>query len=291
MDFSQLVPLLFIGIASGMVTFLAAGGVAIVMSGMNILNFGQGAFFMLGAYLCFAMVRTLNFWVALILGPLAVAILAGLVELLLRPLYGKSLLYQFLLTIGVAFAMTDGMQYIWGKAPKVVPVPILLGGTVSFLGLDFPVYYIFIMIVSGLIAIGIWLMFDKTKLGMLFRAIISDRTMVSVLGINVKILFTTMFMFGVGLSGVAGVLMSPLLGIDASSSMAVLYTVMVVMVVGGLGSMSGAFFAALIVGVINALGSMLLPWFYTLIPATLMIVVLLAKPEGLFVKREGFSLK
>jgi branched-chain amino acid transport system permease protein len=178
------------------------------------------------------------------------------------------------------------MQLIWGKAYKVVLVPSFLNGTVTFLGMDFPTYYIFIISISGLIAIGLWLMFERTKLGMMFRAIISDRGMVGNLGINVSLLFSIMFMFGVWLSGVAGVLMAPIIGIDAQFSMQVLFSVMTVLVIGGLKSMRGAFFAALIVGLANALGSMFLPWFYTLIPAALMIIVLVVRPQGLFLKAE-----
>jgi len=184
----------------------------------------------------------------------------------------------------VAFVIIDGIQTIWGKAINTVLVPDSLSPTVSFLGLDFPTYYIFIIIISGLIALGLWLMFEKTKLGMLFRAIISDRPMVANLGVDVTRLFSIMFMFGVWLSGVAGVLMAPIIGLDAQMSMQVLFSIMTVLVIGGLTSMRGAFLAALIVGIANALGSMLLPWFYTLIPAVLMIIVLLIKPDGLFVK-------
>jgi branched-subunit amino acid ABC-type transport system permease component len=269
-----------------MVTFLMAGGVSLVMSGMNIINFSQGAFFMIGAFLCFSIVKIWGFWVALILAPLGVAALGGIVELLLRPLYGKSMLYQLLLTMGIAFVFIDGMQTIWGKSFKIVTVPSVLNSSVAFMGIDFPTYYIFIISISGIIALGLWLMFEKTKLGMLFRAIISDREMVSNLGINVALLFSVMFMFGVWLSGVAGVIMAPIIGIDAQFSMQVLFSVMTVLIIGGLKSMRGAFYAALIVGVANALGSMYLPWFYTLIPSALMIIVLLVKPQGLFAKSE-----
>jgi branched-chain amino acid transport system permease protein len=284
MDLVGLIRQLMMGVSSGMVTFLMAAGVSLVMSGMGVINFGQGAFFMLGAFLCFSLVHVLNFWWALLLAPLAVACLGGLTEFLLRPLYGKSILYQLLATMGVAFIIVDGIQTIWGKSINTVPVPEILSPSVTFLGLDFPTYYIFIIIISGLIALGLWLMFEKTKLGMLFRAIISDRPMVANLGVDVARLFSIMFMFGVWLSGVAGVLMSPIIGLDAQMAMQVLFTIMTVLVIGGLTSMRGAFFAALIVGIANALGSMLLPWFYTLIPAALMIIVLLIKPQGLFGK-------
>lgn len=277
---------LLMGVSSGMVTFLMAAGMSLVMSGMNIINFGQGAFFVLGAFLCYWLSTVMNFWWALVIAPLIVAVLGGLTEFLLRPLYGKSILYQLLLTMGVAFAIVDGIRTIWGKSIKTIMVPAFLSSTVSFLGLDFPTYYIFIIVISGLVALGLWLMFEKTKLGMLFRAIISDRAMVGNLGINVALIFSLMFMFGVWLSGVAGVLMAPIIGIDSQLAIQVLFTLMTVLIIGGLKSMRGAFFAALIVGIANSLGSMLLPWFYTLIPAVLMIIVLLIRPAGLFGKPE-----
>ena len=284
MDLVVLMRQVVMGISSGMVTFLMAAGVSIVMSGMAIINFGQGAFFMLGAFICFSLVHVLNFWWALLLAPLVVAALGGLTEFLLRPLYGKSMLYQLLATMGVAFIIIDGIQTIWGKSINTVLPPEALSSTVVLLGLDFPTYYIFIIIISGLLALGLWLMFEKTKLGMLFRAITTDRPMVSNLGVDVARLFSIMFMFGVWLSGVAGVLMAPIIGLDAQMSMQVLFTIMTVLVIGGLKSMRGVLFSALIVGQANALGSMLLPWFYTLIPAALMIIVLLVKPQGLFGK-------
>ena len=277
---------LLMGVSSGMVTFLMAAGMSLVMSGMNIINFGQGAFFILGAFLCYWLSTVMNFWWALVIAPLIVAVLGGLTEFLLRPLYGKSILYQLLLTMGVAFAIVDSIRTIWGKSIKTIMVPAFLSSTVSFLGLDFPTYYIFIIVISGLVALGLWMMFEKTKLGMLFRAIISDRAMVGNLGINVALIFSLMFMFGVWLSGVAGVLMAPIIGIDSQLAIQVLFTLMTVLIIGGLKSMRGAFFAALIVGIANSLGSMLLPWFYTLIPAVLMIIVLLIKPAGLFGKPE-----
>jgi branched-subunit amino acid ABC-type transport system permease component len=121
---------------------------------------------------------------------------------------------------------------------------------------------------------------------MMFRAIISDRPMVSNLGVNVSLLFSVMFMFGVWLSGVAGVITAPIMGINAQQSMNVLFSVMTVLIIGGLKSMRGAFFAALIVGIVNALGSLWIQAYYSLIPAALMIIVLLVKPTGLFARAE-----
>jgi len=286
MDSSQLVRQLIMGISSGMILFLMAAGVSLVMSGMNIINFGQGAFFIFGSFMCFTVAKALNLWWALLLGPLVVAGLAGLAELLLRPLYGKSILYQLLLTMGVAFLLIDGMNVVWGRQIRVTPLPQTLNRTVPLMGLDFPIYYLFIIAISALIAIGLWLMFERTRLGMIFRAIISNRTMVGNLGINVTLLFTIMFMFGVWLSGIGGALMAPIIGINAETSMDFLFTMMTVLVIGGLKSMRGAFFAALMVGIIKAIGSLLLPWVYALIPAILMVIVLLVRPQGLFARTE-----
>jgi branched-subunit amino acid ABC-type transport system permease component len=187
----------------------------------------------------------------------------------------------------VAFLITDGMTAIWGYSMRVVIVPHLLSSTFVLLGIDFPVYYVFIICVSGLVALGLRLMFDRTRLGMLFRAIISDREMVESLGVNVKLLYTVMFMFGVGLSGMAGVLMAPIMGIAVQQSMTIRFSVMTVLIIGGISSMSGALYASLIVGLVSAFGSMFLPWFYSLIPAVLMIVVLLVRPQGLFAAKES----
>ena len=209
-------------------TFLMAAGVSLVMSGMGIINFGQGAFFMLGAFLCFSLVHVLNFWWALLLAPLAVAFLGGLTEFLLRPLYGKSILYQLLATMGVAFIIVDGIQTIWGNSINTVLPPEVLSPAVSFLGLDFPTYYIFIIIISGLIALGLWLCSRRQSLACCFGPLSATGRWLSNLGVDVARLFSIMFMFGVWLCGVAGVLMAPIIGLDAQMSMQVLFTIMTV---------------------------------------------------------------
>ncbi len=287
MEPAQLLCQFMVGVGGGMILFLMAAGVSIIVSGMNLINFVQGAFFMLGALMCYSLSQVLNFWWALLFGPLAVACVGGFAELLLRPLYRKTMLYQLLITMGLAFLIIDGMDAIWGREVKVVALPDYLNTTTPILGLDFPMYYIFIVAASGVIAAGLWLMFEKTRIGMIFRAIISNRPMVDCLGINVTLLFSIMFAFGVWLSGLAGVLMAPIIGIDPQGSMDILFSMMTVLVIGGIKSMKGAFFAALLVGVINAFGSMFLPWFYALIPAALMIIVLLIRPQGLFGEKEG----
>jgi branched-chain amino acid transport system permease protein len=283
MEISSFVRQLLVGISSGMITFVGAAGVSLVCSGMNLLNFAQGAFMMLGAFLAFSLVPILGFWWALLIAPLGVAAVGGLVEFLLRPLYRKNMLYQLILTMGIGFVMIDAMQLIWGPFIKTVKTPVLFDTpSIAMLGTKFPVYYFVIIVIAGLFAIGLWLMFERTKLGMTFRAIISDRPMVEALGINVTSLYSIMFMLGVWMSGVAGVLISPIIAIFPQKSMDILFSIMTVIIIGGLTSMKGAFFAALLVGIALSLGSLYLSWFYTLLPGLLMIAVLLIRPQGLF---------
>jgi branched-chain amino acid transport system permease protein len=286
MDAADFLRQLIIGISSGMVTFLGAAGVSLVVSGMNLFNFAQGAFLMLGAYICYSVTRIMDFWWALLIAPIGVAIIGGITELLMRSLYKRNMLFQLILTMGIAFVMADGIQLIWGTLMKTVTAPVFFSKTFPLLGKPFPTYYVLIIVIAGLFAIVLWFMFEKTKLGMVFRAIISDREMVDSLGINVTLLYSIMFMIGVWMSGLAGVLMAPIMGISSQKSFEILFSIMTVIVIGGITSMRGALYAALIVGIANALGSLYLPWFYTLIPGFLMVIVLIIKPQGLFGRRE-----
>ena len=155
---------------------------------------------MLGSFPLFCLDASGKFLRGLVLGSVIVAVIGGLAEMLLRPVYGKSMMYQMLVTIGLAFVLMDSMATIWGRDIKVIQIPEILSSAVSIMGVSFPTYRIFMIIVSIIFSIGLWLMFEKTKLGMTFRAIISNRTMVSNLGINVPFLFSIMFMFGIWLS-------------------------------------------------------------------------------------------
>ena len=285
MDLSALIRQLIIGLSSGMTTYLMAAGLALVMSGMGVINFGQGAFYVLGAYVCFWVSSNVSFWAGLIAAMIIVGLAGGIVEFLLRPLYGKGMLYQMLLTMGISYILVDFMTLAFGYTNKMTKTPDALKGTINLLGSTFPKYYLFIIGVSALVAIAFALMFKKTRLGMMFRAIIVDRQMVNDLGINVKLLYSVMFMLGVALSALGGALMAPTSGLTPGASNNVMSSVFTVLIIGGLTNIQGCLYAALIVGVINAFGAMFLPQYYSLIPATLMVLVLIIKPQGLFAKK------
>lgn len=290
MTLSQLVLALVVGLASGMISYLTASGMSLIISGMGTINFGQGAFYILGAMLCYYSVRAnVPFIAALLIGFLVPAAIGALVEFLLRPVYGLDMTYSMLITMGVSYMLCDGMSFLWGNTVRATPVPQMLNGAVRIASMNiaFPVYYVFIIVFAALIALALKLMFNKTKLGIYFRAIISDRHMVECLGINVQLLFTVMFMIGLGLGGIAGALNAPISGLTPQQGLSVFNQVFPVLLVGGLDNMDGALPAALVLGVASALAAIFIPTYYNLVPNLIMVIVMFFKPNGLFARKEG----
>ena len=290
MTLSQLVLALVVGLASGMISYLTASGMSLIISGMGTINFGQGAFYILGAMLCYYSVRAnVPFIAALLIGFLVPAAIGALVEFLLRPIYGLDMTYSMLITMGVSYMLCDGMSFLWGNTVRATPVPQMLNGAVRIASMNiaFHAYYVFIIVFAALIALALKLMFNKTKLGIYFRAIISDRHMVECLGINVQLLFTVMFMIGLGLGGIAGALNAPISGLTPQQGLSVFNQVFPVLLVGGLDNMDGALPAALVLGAASALAAIFIPTYYNLVPNLIMVIVMFFKPNGLFARKEG----
>ena len=282
----RLVLLLLTGISSGMITYLAAAGLSIVIAGMDMINFGAGAYYMMGAFLCFQISRSAGFGVALLVVPIAIAVLGLLTECLLRPLYTREKIYQLLLTIGMGYILQDVMVAIWGYRMYTVKLPSMLRGVLWIGQSAFPVYYVFAIIVASAIALALMIMFYKTKIGIIFRAIISDRNMVNVLGINVTLMFTLMFMLAMWLTGLAGALVSPTISVTSTDTLSIFVATMTALRIGGWKSLRGAFGGALLIGIVNAFGAMYLGWYYSIIPTVIMLIVLMVKPKGLFADKE-----
>ena len=197
--------------------------------------------------------------------------------------------YSMLITMGVSYMLCDLMSMMWGNTVRATPVPAAFGGAIRVAGLNvaFPAYYMFIIAFSALIAIAMRLMFNKTKLGIYFRAIISDRHMVECLGINVQRLFTVMFMIGLGLGGIAGALNAPISGLTPGQGLTVFNSVFPVLLVGGLDNMDGALPAALVIGLASAYAAIFMPTYYNLVPSVIMVIVAFFKPKGLFARKEA----
>lgn len=275
------------GISSGMVSYLEVAGMSLIISGMNMVNFGQGAFFVLGTYLTYSLVPVIGFIPSLIVVPLIVGALGWFVEVSVRPLLGKEMLYVMLFTFGISYIVCDGMVMIWGYSIRLLTLPRFLSGAVAIFGIKFPIYYLFMIVVGAIIAFVFWFMMNKTKLGMLMRAIIKDREMVACLGINVNRLFSVMFMIGMATAGLGGVLNAPITGMSPKEGLSVFGNIMPILMIGGMRNMNGCLPAALLVGLINAFGAIYLPQLYNLLPAALMVVCMLIKPNGIFEKREA----
>ena len=290
MTLSEFVLALIVGLASGMISYLTASGMSLIISGMGTINFGQGAFYILGAFLCYYSVKAgVPFILALLIGFAIPALLGIIVEYLIRPVFGLDMNYSMLITMGVSYILTDFMSFIWGNTVRATPVPRALGGAIVIPGakIAFPAYYLFIIVFAAVIALLLQLMFSKTKLGIYFRAIISDRHMVECLGINVQFLFTVMFMIGLGLGGIAGALNAPISGLTPGQALFIFNSVFPVLLVGGLNSMSGALPAALFIGLASSFAAIFIPTYYNLVPSVIMVVVMFIRPNGLFGKKEA----
>ena len=278
---------LITGISNGMVSYLMVAGVSLIISGMNMVNFGQGAFYVLGTYMTYTIAAEIGFVPALFIVPVAVGIIGYFIEKATRPLFGKNMLYIMLLTYGAAYMICDMIVMIWGYSIRLLALPKFLRGGMKIFGINFPIYYLFEIAVAAVIAFAFWYMINRTKLGMLTRAIISDRPMVANLGVNVNQMFSILFMIGIGIAGLGGVLNAPITGMSPKDGLSVFGNVMPILVIGGLRNMDGCLPAALLVGLVNAFGAVYLPQYYNVLPAALMVISMAINPQGLFTKREA----
>lgn len=276
---------LTIGLSAGLMTYLTASGMSLIVAGMGTMNFGQGAFYILGAYICYYATRSgVPFVLALVMGLLIPGLVGAILEYLMRPLYGKDMTLSLLITMGFSYILCDAMVAVFGYQVRATPLPGFLKGHIQIqsIGIKFPIYYLFAIGVSLLIAFCLWLMMNKTKLGMYFRAIISDRKMVENLGINVNFLYTVMFIIGTGLGGLAGALNAPIQGISPKAGLTIFASVMPALQIGGMGNMKGCLPAAAILGIITGIAAMIIPTYYNCVASAVMVIILFFRPKGLF---------
>nr|WP_232474664.1 branched-chain amino acid ABC transporter permease [Roseomonas rubea] len=250
------------GLQLGVLLFLVAAGLTLVFGVMDFINLAHGVQYMLGAYLGAAFAAaTGSFWLGLALA-LPAALAAGLLlELLVfRHLYDRDHLSQVLATFGVILVLNEGVKVVWGAAPLQVPIPPLLEGGIEIMpGLQYPIYRVAVL-GAGIATAGLlWWLVERTRAGMLVRAGATNPAMVSALGVDVRQLFTMVFAFGAMLAGFAGVLAGPIFSVEPGMGDNVLILAFVVIVIGGIGSIRGAFVAALLVGLIDTLGKSLMP--------------------------------
>jgi branched-chain amino acid transport system permease protein len=271
------------GIGIGMLYFLLAVGLSIVFGLLRFVNFAHGAFYLLGAYLCYqAMQWRLNFWAALVLVPLLVGALGWLAEkLLLRRVYAKPHEFHILVTVGLALAVQEIVIVFWGPLGNSVPTPDLLQGVVMWGDFIYPKYRLFVIGFTAVLAVALWWVLEGTRLGSAVRAGSESTEMVSLLGINVFRVFSLVFALGAATAALAGVLAAPIRGAEPFMGVEALGVAFVVVVIGGLGSFGGALVGGLLIGIVQSLMSTIWPPGASLMIYIAMAAVLLLRPHGL----------
>ncbi|WP_165857538.1 branched-chain amino acid ABC transporter permease [Marinobacter sp. JSM 1782161] len=273
------------GLQYGLLLFLIASGLTLVFGVMGILNLAHGSMYMVGAYLVWYFVTVTGSFTLAALLSAAIALALGILieRVLIQRLYHRNHLDQVLLTIGMIFVFNALQSILWGNDPYGVAVPAALDASIPFTeNSSYPVYRIFAAVLCIAIAAALYFMVSRTRLGMLIRAGESNREMVEALGVNIKSLYTIVFAIGVMLAAVSGIIAAPIRSIVPGMGESVLITCFVVVVVGGMGSIRGAFVGALLVGLISTFAAVLMPGLSNMIIYIFMILVLLVKPQGLF---------
>ena len=271
------------GIGIGMLYFLLAVGLSIVFGLLRFVNFAHGAFYLIGAYFCYQMTRWgWSFWWTLLLAPLAVGAIGWLTEkLLLRHVYAKPHEFHILVTVGLALVVQELVILQWGPLGDSVAVPELLQGVVMWGGFVYPKYRLFVIGFTAVLALLLWWLLEGTRLGSAVRAGSESTEMVSLLGLNVFAIFSLVFALGAATAALAGVLAAPIRGAEPFMGIEALGVAFVIVVVGGLGSFSGALVGGLLIGIVQSVMSTLWPEGARLMIYVAMAAVLLLRPHGL----------
>jgi branched-chain amino acid transport system permease protein len=305
MDWSLIVVQFLNGLQFGILLFLLAAGLTLIFGIMDFVNLAHGSLYMVGAFFCATFTQLSgSFGLAILLALPAVAVVGILVELIVvRTLYQRDHLDHVLATFGLILCFDTLVQMIWGPQGMAIPLPAVLNGQISILpGIEFPTYRILIIVTGLAVAAGLYVLVNHTRIGMLIRAGASNRTMASALGVNIRNLFTLLFALGAVLAGLAGIMIAPITEASIGMGNDIIIVAFVVIIIGGIGSVKGAFIAALIIGLIDTLGRPCLdgllklfmspqnaetaaPALSAMLIYVLMAVILALRPQGLFPPR------
>ena len=274
------------GVALGALYAMLAIGLSLIFGMLTVVNFAHGAFYMVGAFLgVYFLTLTGNFWISLVLTPLAVGALGLLTErFMVRPLYGRGIDYPLLLTFGLSYVLIEAMRVVFGIEGLPSTTPDSLKGAVN-LGIGyFPKYRLFLIGATAVVVVSLWLFIEKTRYGLIIRAGSRDPEIVRVLGVDVAKIWLMVFGIGTAIAGLSGVLASPTRAVNPEMGIPILAESFVVTVVGGMGSLPGAVVAGLLVGIVFSMTALLAPDYAELSIFVLMAVVLLIRPQGFFGK-------
>jgi branched-chain amino acid transport system permease protein len=272
------------GLANSTCFFLLAAGMSLIFGVLGILNFAHGAFFMIGAYLCYQIILwTDNFWLSILIAPLILAGIGIIIErFLLRYTYRVNVNFQLLLTFGLILVIEDLIRLIWGVNWHTVQEAKALRGVIQIMGGGYPIYNLFYFGVGAAVFISLWFFLNKTRYGKKVVAASSDRELANGLGINVPRLYTVVFGLGSALAGLMGVFHGPLVNINLDMGHHYILSAFAVVVIGGLGNVKGAYISAIILGQLEAFGILYVPFFERIFMWGFMMVILIWRPRGLF---------
>lgn len=275
------------GFTWGCVLFLIAAGFSIVFGVMGIVNMAHGTLYMIGAYVGIAAARGLgNFWLSVLVG----AITAGLIGLVTERVFLRRLhrqpMEQVLLTFGIVYISVNAVLWIWGAWPMIGDAPALLSGSISIGNITFPVYRFAIILAGLMIATGLWLIQDKTRVGAIVRAGMDDKEMTISLGIKYGLIASAVFFLGACIAGFAGAIATPMVGAFVGSAYDMLILALIVVVVGGIGSVQGALIGALIIGLLDTLGKVFFPDIAMFTVYLILVIMLLFRPFGILGRKQ-----
>ena len=282
-----LLPQLLHGLVFGAALGLLALGLTVIFGLLGVMNFAHGELYMLGAYAGIVVIGVVHsFWVALIVGPLLVGALAVVTEVAtLRPVYHREPLYGLILTFGLALVFREGARQIWGGDMRRILPPVT--GSTPLLGMTYPNYRLFLLAISSVLLLAIWLFFTKTRAGILVRAAVQDAEMLDGLGVNVPRVFTLTFAGSAALAALAGLLLAPIFTVYPQMGVEMILLAFIVVILGGMGSISGSVIAAFVIGIAQSLLTLWMnPQRVAIAIFGIMIVVLIVRPRGFF-GREG----
>jgi branched-chain amino acid transport system permease protein len=278
---------LLVGLINGSFYALLALGLAIIFGLLRIINFAQGALYMLGAFFAWLGLQYLgmNYWVALFVVPVAVGLVGVLIErFLVRPIASQDHLYSLLLTFGIALMIQGTFTHLFGSSGQAYAIPEALRGGFNLGFMYLPIYRAWIIVVSLAVCLGAWWTIEKTRLGAYLRAGTENPRLLQGFGVNVPMMITLTFGFGVGLAGLAGVLAAPIYSVSPDMGSNVLIVVFAIVVIGGMGSIGGAILTGIGMGIVEGLTKYFYPEASTTVIFLVMVLVLLLKPSGLFGK-------
>lgn len=279
---------ILVGLSRTVILFIVSSGLSLILGVLRIPNVAHGSLYMIGAFMAYTVSHlfgggTMGFWMALVLAPLGVAVVSFAAERsLFQFLYEREHLMLLLLTFALSLVFGDLVKMVWGGEYRSVPVPSVFQGYINlFGGLPFPIYSFFLLVIGPVIAILLWLLTNKTKIGKISRAAAVDREMVGAVGINVSWVFATVFIIGCFLAGLGGVLVAPTVSVTLGMDHTLIMEAFLIVIMGGLGNVWGALLGSLIFGLTQSLGILVWPQFGIVFPYLAVVVVLLFRPTGL----------